>query len=83
MHPSEHCVLATILTYNAPKALVSCLEAIRAQTTPPDGILVVDNASRRPRPGRARRGCYPARRDIGAALVREHRPGRRTGRSAT
>ncbi len=41
-------VLAVILTHNAPKSLAKCLEAISAQTSPPDSILVVDSASEQP-----------------------------------
>jgi GT2 family glycosyltransferase len=37
-------VLAVVLTYSAPGALVSCVEAIAAQTRRPDEILIVDNA---------------------------------------
>ncbi len=38
--------LAIVLTYDAPDALDRCLRAIDAQTTKPDRVLVVDNASR-------------------------------------
>lgn len=38
-------VLAVVLTFNAPAALERCLCAVRAQTTPPGQILVIDNAS--------------------------------------
>jgi GT2 family glycosyltransferase len=38
-------VLAVVLTHNAPEALRRCLDAIDAQTSPPDRVLVVDNAS--------------------------------------
>ncbi len=41
-------VLAVILTFNAPDALVVCVEAIRAQSRPPEAILVIDNASSPP-----------------------------------
>jgi GT2 family glycosyltransferase len=37
--------MAVVLTHNAPESLARCLEAIAGQTTPPDGVLVVDNAS--------------------------------------
>jgi rhamnopyranosyl-N-acetylglucosaminyl-diphospho-decaprenol beta-1,3/1,4-galactofuranosyltransferase len=37
--------MAVILTHNAPESLSRCLRAIADQTTPPDGVLVVDNAS--------------------------------------
>jgi rhamnopyranosyl-N-acetylglucosaminyl-diphospho-decaprenol beta-1,3/1,4-galactofuranosyltransferase len=39
-------ITAVILTHNAPDSLARCLVAIAGQTTPPEGILVVDNASR-------------------------------------
>lgn len=38
-------VVAVVLTHNAPASLDRCLQAIAAQTTPPQAILVVDNAS--------------------------------------
>ncbi len=38
--------MAVILTHNAPESLARCLRAIAEQTTPPESILVVDNASR-------------------------------------
>jgi GT2 family glycosyltransferase len=41
----ELSAMAVVLTYNAPSSLERCLLSIAAQTTPPDGILVVDNAS--------------------------------------
>ena len=37
-------VLALVLTYDAPEALVSCVRAIDAQSRPPDEIVVIDNA---------------------------------------
>ena len=37
--------MAVVLTYNAPTSLDRCLLSIAAQTTPPQAILVVDNAS--------------------------------------
>ncbi len=40
--------MAVVLTYNAPASLERCLLAIAAQTTPPQGILVVDNCSSPP-----------------------------------
>ena len=52
--------VAMVLTHNAPGSLARCLAAIAAQTVPPGGIIVVDNASapavraealRPPRPG--------------------------------
>ena len=39
---------ALVLTYNAPQALARCVDAIAAQTSPPDEIVVVDNASSPP-----------------------------------
>jgi rhamnopyranosyl-N-acetylglucosaminyl-diphospho-decaprenol beta-1,3/1,4-galactofuranosyltransferase len=39
-------IMAVILTHNAPESLARCLRAIAGQTTPPESILVVDNASR-------------------------------------
>jgi len=41
-------ILAVVLTHNAPEALERCLRAIAEQSQPPDGLLVVDNASRPP-----------------------------------
>ena len=41
-------VLAIVLTHDAPEALRTCLTAVCAQTTPPAGVLVVDNASTPP-----------------------------------
>ncbi|HXW35935.1 MAG TPA: glycosyltransferase, partial [Acidimicrobiales bacterium] len=41
-------VVALVLTHNAPASLERCLEAIAAQTRPPDTVLVVDNASQPP-----------------------------------
>ena len=38
-------VIAMVVTYNRRGPLVDCLEAIRAQTRPLDGVVVVDNAS--------------------------------------
>ena len=40
-----HSVMAVVLTYNAPASLERCLQSIAAQTTPPQAVLVVDNAS--------------------------------------
>jgi rhamnopyranosyl-N-acetylglucosaminyl-diphospho-decaprenol beta-1,3/1,4-galactofuranosyltransferase len=42
---SERRVAALVLSHNAPQSLARCLEAIAAQTNPPQGIVVVDNAS--------------------------------------
>jgi len=44
LHPG-HRVCALIITYNRKDLLVECLNAILAQTRPPDRIIVVDNAS--------------------------------------
>ncbi|MGP8058878.1 MAG: glycosyltransferase [Acidimicrobiales bacterium] len=38
-------IVAMVLTHNAPKSLVRCVEAICAQDERPDGLVVVDNAS--------------------------------------
>jgi GT2 family glycosyltransferase len=38
-------VAAVVVTYNRKELLSSCLEALFAQTKPPDAIIVVDNAS--------------------------------------
>jgi rhamnopyranosyl-N-acetylglucosaminyl-diphospho-decaprenol beta-1,3/1,4-galactofuranosyltransferase len=38
-------IMAVILTHNAPESLERCLQAIAAQTVPPESVLVVDNAS--------------------------------------
>ncbi|MGA3149493.1 MAG: glycosyltransferase [Acidimicrobiales bacterium] len=38
-------VVALVLSHNAPQSLARCLNAVAAQTNPPDGIVVVDNAS--------------------------------------
>jgi GT2 family glycosyltransferase len=40
--------MAVVLTHNAPTSLARCLQAIAAQTTPPEAVLVVDNASQPP-----------------------------------
>jgi len=40
--------MAVVLTHNAPASLDRCLRSIAAQTTPPQAILVVDNASSPP-----------------------------------
>ena len=40
--------MAVVLTHNAPASLERCLRSIAAQTTPPQAILVVDNASTPP-----------------------------------
>ena len=45
MAEPERRIMAVILTHNAPESLGRCLRAIAEQTTPPEAILVVDNAS--------------------------------------
>jgi rhamnopyranosyl-N-acetylglucosaminyl-diphospho-decaprenol beta-1,3/1,4-galactofuranosyltransferase len=42
---TERRIMALVLTHNAPESLDRCLRAIAAQTTPPEAVLVVDNAS--------------------------------------
>jgi GT2 family glycosyltransferase len=51
-------VLAIVLTYSAPDALVGCIRALQAQSVSPDEVLVVDNA-----------GEPPAERTLAAAGV--------------
>lgn len=46
--PVPRHITAVILSHNAPRSLARCLDAVAAQTTPPDQVLVVDNASRPP-----------------------------------
>ncbi len=41
----ERRVVALVLSHNAPQSLARCLNAIAAQTNPPQGVVVVDNAS--------------------------------------
>jgi hypothetical protein len=41
----EQRVMAVVLTHNAPDSLDRCLKAITGQSTPPQAVLVVDNAS--------------------------------------
>jgi GT2 family glycosyltransferase len=41
-------IVALILSHNAPESLRRCLDAIGAQSTPPDAVFVVDNASTPP-----------------------------------
>ncbi len=41
-------IMAVVLTHNAPEALDRCLAAIAGQTTPPEAVVVVDNASTPP-----------------------------------
>jgi rhamnopyranosyl-N-acetylglucosaminyl-diphospho-decaprenol beta-1,3/1,4-galactofuranosyltransferase len=42
----ERRIMAVVLTHNAPASLDRCIRAIASQTTPPEALLVVDNASR-------------------------------------
>jgi GT2 family glycosyltransferase len=52
--------MAVVLTYNAPASLERCLQAIATQTTPPQALLVVDNASEPPvDPSAFPEGCPP------------------------
>jgi GT2 family glycosyltransferase len=52
--------MAVVLTHNAPDSLDRCLRAIAAQTTPPQAVLVVDNASSPPvDPDDVPPGCPP------------------------
>jgi rhamnopyranosyl-N-acetylglucosaminyl-diphospho-decaprenol beta-1,3/1,4-galactofuranosyltransferase len=44
----ERQAMAVVLTHNAPGSLDRCLRAIAAQTTPPQAVMVVDNASNPP-----------------------------------
>ena len=56
----EPSVMAVVLTYNAPASLERCLLSIAAQTTPPQAVLVVDNASVPPvDPAALPPGCPP------------------------
>jgi len=41
-------IMAVVLTHNAPASLERCLLSIAAQSTPPQAILIIDNASRVP-----------------------------------
>jgi GT2 family glycosyltransferase len=41
-------LVAVVLTHNAPESLDRCLRAIVGQTSPPEAILVIDNASHPP-----------------------------------
>jgi GT2 family glycosyltransferase len=45
---ADRSIVALILTHNAPESLQRCLEAIDAQSSSPDAVLVVDNASSPP-----------------------------------
>jgi rhamnopyranosyl-N-acetylglucosaminyl-diphospho-decaprenol beta-1,3/1,4-galactofuranosyltransferase len=38
-------IVAVVLTHNAPESLERCISAIAGQTSPPESLLVVDNAS--------------------------------------
>jgi len=42
----ERRIMAVVLTHNAPASLDRCIRAIANQSTPPEALLVVDNASR-------------------------------------
>ncbi|MGD0381581.1 MAG: glycosyltransferase [Acidimicrobiales bacterium] len=44
----SRCVVALVLSHNAPSALARCLDAIATQTLPPAAVIVVDNASSPP-----------------------------------
>ncbi len=46
MGDTERRIMAVVLTHNAPASLDRCIRAIASQTTPPEALLVVDNASR-------------------------------------
>lgn len=48
MHAADRRIMALILSHNAPETLRRCIEAIGGQSTPPESILVVDNASSPP-----------------------------------
>jgi len=50
MGDAERRIMAVVLTHNAPESLGRCLHAIANQASPPDSILVVDNASFPPVP---------------------------------
>ena len=63
MSEPQRRILALVLTHNAPEALERCLGAIAGQTRPPDGLLVVDNASRPP-------AAVPADFPVPSRLVR-------------
>ncbi len=45
MHDTKPRIMALVLTHNAPESLDRCLRAIAAQTSLPETVLVVDNAS--------------------------------------
>jgi len=49
-------VVALVLSHNAPQSLARCLEAIAAQTVPPRGVVVIDNASEPPVLGAPKEG---------------------------
>jgi len=48
VEPVDRRIMAVVLTHNAPASLARCLAVIAGQSMPPDGVLVVDNASRPP-----------------------------------
>ncbi|MDW8464034.1 MAG: glycosyltransferase [Geminocystis sp.] len=45
MNEDRETVCAVVVTYNRKKLLLECLEAIRRQTRPVQGIYIIDNAS--------------------------------------
>jgi len=45
MSRNKETVCAVVVTYNRKKLLLECLEAIRRQTRPVQGIYLIDNAS--------------------------------------
>ncbi|MCS7279986.1 MAG: glycosyltransferase, partial [Thermodesulfobacteriaceae bacterium] len=45
MNEDRETVCAVVVTYNRKKLLLECLEAIRRQTSPVQGIYIIDNAS--------------------------------------
>ncbi|MDW8464040.1 MAG: glycosyltransferase [Geminocystis sp.] len=45
MNEDRETVCAIVVTYNRKKLLLECLEAIRRQTRPVQGIYIIDNAS--------------------------------------
>ena len=45
MPPPGTAVAVVIVTYNRADVLVGCLDGLAAQTSPPDAVYVVDNAS--------------------------------------
>jgi len=45
MENKKETVCAVVVTYNRKELLLECLEAIRKQTRPVQGIYLIDNAS--------------------------------------